>query len=152
MEKPNEQFERNAELVRVIDGDTLVLRIDLGWGVETIQHIRLSGLNAPESQGRRPHEHPAGEYVTKKVKDFLLQEPGRKCIIHSIEFEIGSFGRCLCNVWVGDKCLNEWLLDEGLAWGADSKGKLFGARDVSLLHGIPEEVQEAVAAEWTAQQ
>lgn len=38
----------NATLVRVIDGDTIVLDIDLGFYITIRQHVRLDGINAPE--------------------------------------------------------------------------------------------------------
>lgn len=36
-------------LVRVVDGDTYVLDIDLGFYVTTRQHVRLAGLDCPEA-------------------------------------------------------------------------------------------------------
>lgn len=41
-------YEYDAELVRVIDGDTFVLDVDLGFYVRTRQHIRLAGIDCPE--------------------------------------------------------------------------------------------------------
>lgn len=37
-----------ARLDRVIDGDTAVMTLDLGFSVATSQHIRIEGLKAPE--------------------------------------------------------------------------------------------------------
>lgn len=37
-----------ASYVRVVDGDNVVLRIDEGFRNETVQSIRLVGVNAPE--------------------------------------------------------------------------------------------------------
>jgi endonuclease YncB( thermonuclease family) len=41
-------YEYNAELVRVIDGDTYVLDVDLGFYVHAVQHVRLLGIDCPE--------------------------------------------------------------------------------------------------------
>lgn len=42
-------YTYNASIVRIIDGDTLVLDIDLGLSVwRHNEHIRLAGINAPE--------------------------------------------------------------------------------------------------------
>lgn len=45
---------RPATVVRVIDGDTAILRIDLDYDVSTLQSIRLEGYNAPELHGPNP--------------------------------------------------------------------------------------------------
>lgn len=37
-----------AVVVRVVDGDTLVLRLDLGWNITLQERCRLVGVNAPE--------------------------------------------------------------------------------------------------------
>ena len=37
-----------AEVIRVIDGDTVVLNIDLGFKFHHITPCRLAGINAPE--------------------------------------------------------------------------------------------------------
>ena len=42
-------YEYNAEVVRVVDGDTVILDIDLGMNVwMRNERIRLAGINAPE--------------------------------------------------------------------------------------------------------
>lgn len=41
-------WQYRAALVRVIDGDTLVMNLDLGFHVRTEQHIRLLNVSAPE--------------------------------------------------------------------------------------------------------
>jgi micrococcal nuclease len=38
-----------AEVVRVVDGDTVELRLDLGFGMQVQDKARLWGINAPES-------------------------------------------------------------------------------------------------------
>jgi micrococcal nuclease len=41
-------YWRRADVIRVHDGDTLMLNIDLGFDVWTIKPLRLFGVNAPE--------------------------------------------------------------------------------------------------------
>lgn len=43
--------EYTATLVRVIDGDTVVLVVDLGFTVSVNIEFRLLGINAPEMKG-----------------------------------------------------------------------------------------------------
>jgi len=50
-----------AIVERVIDGDTLLLRIDLGFEVQKVQRLRLEGIDAPSGMpsGRRPSDGAA---------------------------------------------------------------------------------------------
>lgn len=43
-----------ADVLRVIDGDTLEVRVDLGFSVYVAERIRLRGVNAPELNRRGP--------------------------------------------------------------------------------------------------
>lgn len=44
----NWAYRYKAEIIRVIDGDTVVLRISLGFYIAFEQHVRFYGVNAPE--------------------------------------------------------------------------------------------------------
>ncbi len=68
-----------ATIERVIDGDTAVLTLDLGWRVYRLgERLRISGLNSPErgtQEGRDAREAarlllPVGArvYVTSEAK------------------------------------------------------------------------------------
>jgi endonuclease YncB( thermonuclease family) len=37
-----------ATVVRVVDGDTFVLKLDLGWHITLEERCRIAGINAPE--------------------------------------------------------------------------------------------------------
>ena len=45
------QYQYKAEVVRVVDGDTVDVLIDLGLNVFTKERIRLFGINTPETYG-----------------------------------------------------------------------------------------------------
>ena len=49
-------WEYQAEILRVVDGDTVDARIDLGFKVHYNVRVRLHGLNAPESRTRDKEE------------------------------------------------------------------------------------------------
>ena len=71
-------YEYNATLVRVVDGDTIVLKIDLGFKIVVEQTVRLRGINAPESIGV---DWQAGHAAKEAVERILLQESfGRVCV------------------------------------------------------------------------
>ncbi len=71
-------YSYNATVLKVVDGDTLWLRIDLGMDVQIRISTRLNGINAPEMstpEGRDAYEFvddliPAGSIVhVETIKD-----------------------------------------------------------------------------------
>lgn len=69
-----ELFTYKAYLERVIDGDTLLVNIDLGFSVSTEQRLRLRGLDAPElstKKGKSPSPFAKGETSKKFVESCL---------------------------------------------------------------------------------
>ena len=94
---PEVTYTYPAELVRVIDGDTAVLRIDLGFNVSTTQHVRFLGYNAPELHGKNASKAQAA----KTELESLLA--GRKLIVKTSKDFIQTFARYLAEVWVADQ-------------------------------------------------
>ena len=55
-------YEYNCKMVRVVDGDTVDVDIDLGFGVwMRNQRIRMYGIDAPESRTSDPIEKIYGK-------------------------------------------------------------------------------------------
>lgn len=44
-------YEYKARVLRVVDGDTVDVEVDLGFRIKIVQRCRLRGLNAPEMKG-----------------------------------------------------------------------------------------------------
>lgn len=60
--------EYSATMIRVIDGDTMVANIDLGFGIHYTQTIRLAEIDTPEthrpkSAGEKAHGLEAKAFV-----------------------------------------------------------------------------------------
>jgi len=80
-------------LDRVIDGDTAVLLIDLGFNCSTTQHVRLKGYNAPELYGPNATKaHQARHELTGLLS-------GRKLIVKTTKAFSQSFARYLADVY-----------------------------------------------------
>ena len=55
-------YEYNCKMVRVVDGDTVDVDIDLGFGVwMRNQRIRMYGIDTPESRTSDPIEKIYGK-------------------------------------------------------------------------------------------
>lgn len=70
-----------AQVVRVIDGDTVIVVADLGWRVKIETAVRVDGMDAPEKStepGRAAAEFargllPVGKQITVRSKRLLGQ-------------------------------------------------------------------------------
>ena len=85
------RFYYGCELLRVIDGDTIDVRADLGFDVSLRLRLRFAGINTPESRTRNKAEKALGKAATARLKEILESAD-------SIEFESfgkGKFGRVL---------------------------------------------------------
>ena len=83
-------YEYKAEVVKVYDGDTITVNIDLGLGIWLKdQKIRLFGINAPELRGKNKEEG-------KKSRDYLSDLlTGKEIILDTIKDKKGKYGRWL---------------------------------------------------------
>lgn len=108
MSKVNYTYK--AELVRVIDGDTVVLNIDLGHSIWIKRHIRLSDVYAPEIRTKDKDEKALGFKVKEYLNNLLIN---KKIVVKTIDE--GKFGRWLGIIWSDgidvnnaiNKCLRE---------------------------------------------
>ena len=107
-------YEYRAKLIKIIDGDTIDVKIDLGFGISLKKRVRLFGINAPETRSRDKDEVKAGKKTLGRLAAILALANG--------EFELvthgdGKFGRCLGEIFVKDhsESVNQVLINEGLA-------------------------------------
>ena len=56
-------YEYNAIVERVVDGDTVDLRIDLGFSVWISERCRLIGIDTPEPRTRDKREKKVSVHV-----------------------------------------------------------------------------------------
>ena len=85
-------YEYSAKIVRVVDGDTVDVDLDLGFGiVYANQRIRLYGIDTPESRTRDLVEKVFGKIAGK----FLEEKLGERCKIRTRKDGKGKYGRIL---------------------------------------------------------
>jgi len=107
---------REAKVVKIVDGDTFDLLIDLGFDVRTCTRVRLSGVDTWEVTGE---ERPEG--LKAKARVLELMPEGSTVRIRSYRGgSRGKYGRWLADVvyplisgeWAP---LGETLIKEGHA-------------------------------------
>ena len=65
-------YEYRATLLKIVDGDTVDVDIDLGFGVVlSNQRIRLYGIDTPESRTRDLEEKKCGKLASKYIEDHI---------------------------------------------------------------------------------
>ena len=105
-------FIYNAKCLRVVDGDTVDATVDLGFDTWKKIRIRLVGINTPETRTRDLEEKAKGLAAKNFLID-LLKKHNNEFILHSQG--VGKYGRCLGNLFLGDKNVNDLLINEGHA-------------------------------------
>ena len=103
-------YEYKCKLVKVVDGDTIDVDIDLGFGVwMRNQRIRMHGIDTPESRTRDLEEKKYG----LAAKEFLIKwtnAGGLKLKTH--KDDRGKFGRILGEIWCFDTNVNIKMIEE----------------------------------------
>lgn len=102
-------FEYRAEIVKVIDGDTLKVKIDVGFRLTFTDNFRLIGIDTPEIRGV---ERPDGLISKQYVIDWLEKRTGKDLILKSSKH--GKY-RWLAELWCETDCLNRDLVADGYA-------------------------------------
>lgn len=97
--------------VKVIDGDTVDLTLDLGFYAYTQQRFRLDGLNTPEMNSKDPSER----VKAAEVKNFVIRVVGAATCIEVTSTRTEKYGRWLAELWLDGVSLNNLLLGKGLA-------------------------------------
>lgn len=108
-------FKWRAACVRVIDGDTVDLALDVGFHDVSTQRIRLANINCPEIHGATK---AAGDVATAFTTTWLAAGPlGVEWPLTIITEKGDSFGRYVAIVWRGTDpvSLNDALLASGNA-------------------------------------
>lgn len=106
-------YTYNVKVVRVVDGDTVDVDIDLGFGMTyKKQRVRMMGIDTPESRTRDLEEKFYGK-LSKAHLESILAEGEIQLQSHGK----GKFGRILGELFVGDSSysVNQQMIDENHA-------------------------------------
>jgi len=107
-------YEYEAELVRVVDADTVDVIIDIGFSVFVKKRVRLYGIDAYESRTRDKEEKKKGLAAKARLIE-LLKKNGNHFIL--ISHELGKYGRVLGEILLDDdRNVNDILIEEKHAY------------------------------------
>ena len=98
-------FEYNYKLVKVVDGDTIDVDIDLGFGVWLQkQRIRMMGIDTPESRTSDKEEKVYGLLAKEKLQTLLATGT----VLKTQKDDKGKFWRILAEVIVYHRAQDRW--------------------------------------------
>jgi len=131
-------YEYRCKVLKVVDGDTVDVDIDLGFGIVLKdERVRLMGIDTPESRTRDKVEKQFGLPSKKRLKEWLDNKSGpilKTQINKKGEDMKGKFGRILGDFTVYHAPTDSWrmvtdiMVEEGHA--------------VAYFGGSKEEIQD----------
>ena len=135
---------------RIVDGDTIDVTFDLGFGICKSERIRVAGIDTPEKRTRNLEEKALGieasEWLECQLEGAIA---GEEDLVIKTELEggKGKFGRLLGWLYIGyPKCdgncyctchsqvsINQKMVEGGYAWEYDGGTK---SKDLDSLRDI----------------
>jgi micrococcal nuclease len=119
---------RVKKVLKVVDGDTIDVDIDLGFDISFTSRVRLAGIDTPESRTTDKAEKVLGLEVKDRLKT-LISSANTVVIRTEKPDSSEKYGRILGWLFLdgAEKSVNEALIADGYAWGymGDTKVKDF---------------------------
>ena len=119
-------YEYRCKVVKIIDGDTVDVDIDLGFGVWLKkERIRMFGIDTPESRTRDLEEKKYGNAAKELITGMLNDEGG--IVLKTRKDKEGKYGRILGELWrttdFADKSINDYMIEKhhAVAYHGQSK-------------------------------
>ena len=144
MKPPNRKSCYNfrvTEIVKVLDGDTIDVIIDLGFDLYKKERVRIAGVDTPEKRTRDLEEKALGEDATNWLKEQLAGAiSGEDDLVIRTELVggMGKYGRLLGWLYIGDETesINERMIQQGYAWEYDGGTKKKDFQELREIRGI----------------
>lgn len=109
------EYKYNVKIKKVVDGDTVDVDIDLGFGVWLHkERVRIMGIDTPESRTRDKVEKLFGLASKEKLKYLLPLSSMQVLVVEEYDAK-GKFGRILGDFEIEDKKVTDILIEEGHA-------------------------------------
>jgi micrococcal nuclease len=104
------------KLLKVVDGDTIKVEIDLGFDLCVTTTIRLAGIDTPESRTKDLKEKQLGLDAKKWLENTLTNAPFIRIKTEKDADE--KYGRLLGTLYLSNdvNSINESMVENGYAW------------------------------------
>jgi len=115
---------RVKQVLKIVDGDTIDVVIDLGFDISFTSRVRLAGIDTPESRTTDAREKILGVEVKEYLKKAL--DGATDIVIRTEKVDSSEkYGRILGWLFVNKQTgsLNMELVNKGYAWSYDGGTK-----------------------------
>ena len=108
-------YKYRCKLLRVVDGDTADVMIDLGFDTWVKSRLRFKGVATWEKRTRDKEEKIKGLAASAFTQTYLELNEGQFTIQ---SYGKGKYGRVLAEIFIDgeDKSLNQLLIENGHAY------------------------------------
>ena len=108
-------YEYRCKVNKIVDGDTVDIDIDLGFGVWLKdERVRIMGIDTPESRTSDKVEKVFGLAAKHRLEELLGETSVLKTQVSKDGEDMkGKFGRILGDFEVGDKRVTDIMIEEG---------------------------------------
>lgn len=105
-------YDYQGVVTQVHDGDTITVRIDLGFDIWHVIKVRLAGIDAPElttAEGQVAADH------LKQVLGYTDNAVGPVVRIVTQKDKTEKYGRYLATIYVNGANANQKMVEDGFA-------------------------------------
>jgi endonuclease YncB( thermonuclease family) len=102
----------NGQVIKVYDGDTITIATRLPYKDSPLYRfpIRLKGIDTAEIKSKNENEKKNAIVARDALSELILH---KTIIVKNIENE--KYGRVLADVYLGEVCVNDWMIEKGYA-------------------------------------
>lgn len=107
-------YEYSAKILKILDGDTAKVELDLGFNIFKIDTLRIYNLNTKEIRkvkGYTDKDVEDGKRARDRARELL--PIGKEVIIKTYKDKQGKYGRMLGDVIVDGQSFTEIMKEEG---------------------------------------
>jgi micrococcal nuclease len=102
-------YTYKATIVRWIDGDTVLLDIDLGFNIIRQERIRLARINATELNSKIPFQVRKAKHARAVLNKFC--PPGSTISVTTSKNKKDMYARYIAEVKFNNKNISDYLLE-----------------------------------------
>jgi len=102
----------SGQVIKVYDGDTITIATRLSYKDSPLYRfsIRLKGIDSAEIKSKNINEKKNAMISRDVLTELILH---KTVLIKNIENE--KYGRILADVYLGEICVNDWMIEKGYA-------------------------------------
>lgn len=117
-------YEYAAKVIKIVDGDTVDLHIDLGLETFVATRVRLYGINAPDYKEGVDLKSAATHHLTSLLAlpgSEWMYQPYYALTVRTIKDKKEKYGRYLAQIWLSHQnpdtnlSINEVMVKDGFA-------------------------------------